>query len=35
MEIVIMDINQDDPEADYWCCQECADCGLQGCGLCI
>lgn len=27
----------DSPDGDdqYWCCMECADCGLVGCAMCI
>ncbi len=24
-----------DGDDQYWCCQRCADCGLQGCGMCV
>ena len=20
---------------NYWCCKQCEDCGLQGCGMCV
>jgi hypothetical protein len=33
--IVGMDINEDDGENQYWCCEMCNDCGLEGCGMCI
>ena len=22
-------------DSEYWCCRQCDDCGLQGCGMCI
>jgi len=28
------DMPEDDDDARYWCCLECEDCGLQGCGMC-
>ena len=33
--IVNMNMPDDDDEAQYWCCSQCADCGLQGCAMCI
>jgi len=33
--IVRMDPLPNDEERQYWCCKECADCGLQGCAMCI
>ena len=34
--IVEMDIDREaDDDAQYWCCLECSDCGLQGCGYCV
>jgi len=37
----IVDINKSELDLSsgsddlYWCCLECEDCGLQGCGLCV
>lgn len=36
--IIDMDMDENDKhdeEAQYWCCQKCADCGLEGCSMCI
>jgi len=33
--LVDMDMDEDDDEAQYWCCRECGDCGLTGCAMCI
>ena len=30
-----IEVNEDDDEAQYWCCQQCDDCGLEGCAMCI
>lgn len=30
-----MDMPEDDDEAQYWCCEHCEDCGLEGCAMCI
>jgi hypothetical protein len=30
-----MEIDENDDEAQYWCTLECANCGLQGCAMCI
>lgn len=35
IKLVDMVVDEDDSDAQYWCCQECADCGLQGCAMCI
>lgn len=31
--IRVMDPEDDD--AQYWCCKQCEDCGLEGCAMCI
>jgi len=23
------------PDDNCWCCNECPECGLQGCGMCV
>ena len=30
-----IDMDEDDDEAQYWCCRQCNDCGLQGCAMCV
>lgn len=30
-----IETDEADDEAQYWCCQQCNDCGLMGCGMCI
>ena len=30
-----MEMDEDDDEAQYWCCQRCGSCGLEGCAWCI
>jgi len=30
-----MTMPEDDDEAQYWCCLQCEDCGLEGCAMCI
>ena len=39
--INVGDIDEDEldlsdySDDNYWCCLECKDCGLQGCGMCV
>jgi hypothetical protein len=33
--LVEMEMDPEDDEAQYWCCKKCEDCGLEGCGWCI
>ena len=28
-------MSDDDEDAQYWCCNQCNDCGLRGCAMCI
>ena len=34
-ELYRMNMPEDDDEAQYWCCLQCAKCGLSGCAMCI
>lgn len=34
-EISVMKMPKDDDEAQYWCCKQCDNCGLEGCAMCI
>ncbi len=30
-----LDLSNGSSDDNYWCCKECKDCGLRGCGMCI
>jgi hypothetical protein len=33
--LVDMEMDEDDDEANYWCCLKCNDCGQEGCAMCV